>query len=83
MGPLGRSVADLEIATRVAVDASVGLSKLQGLIPLPYREVTLPEKLKFGYYLTGERVLLVKGSSARTYILPLIHRWLLPSIACL
>lgn len=55
MGPMGRSVADLEIATRVVVDASVSReAQMEGLLPLQYREVKLPEKLKFGYYLTGE-----------------------------
>ncbi|ORY92559.1 amidase signature enzyme [Leucosporidium creatinivorum] len=53
MGPMGRSVADLELATRVVVDASVGHeAQMEGLVPLKYREVELPEKLKFGYYLT-------------------------------
>ena len=52
MGPMGRSVDDLEIATRLHCNASVDLAKLEGLIPLPYRDVTLPKKLKFGYYRT-------------------------------
>jgi len=55
MGPMGRSVADLELASRVVVDASVSKeAQMEGLVPLKYREVKLPEKLRFGYYLTGE-----------------------------
>lgn len=52
MGPMGRSIDDIELATRVQCDASVGLARTEGLIPLPYRDVELPKKLKFGYYLT-------------------------------
>jgi Asp-tRNA(Asn)/Glu-tRNA(Gln) amidotransferase A subunit family amidase len=54
LGPMGRSVDDLESITRVVVDASIALARTQHLIPLAYRKVTLPAKLKFGYYLTGE-----------------------------
>ena len=53
LGPMGRSVADLELATRVVVDASVDLARTQPLLPLKYREVKLEKKLKFGYYLSG------------------------------
>ncbi|GAA5870709.1 hypothetical protein JCM1840_006781 [Sporobolomyces johnsonii] len=52
MGPMGRSVADVELASRVMLDASVESARTEALVPLPYREVKLPEKLKFGYYLT-------------------------------
>ncbi|CEQ40238.1 SPOSA6832_01851, partial [Sporobolomyces salmonicolor] len=52
MGPMGRSVADVELASRVVLDASVELARTEALVPLPYREVKLPRKLKFGYYLT-------------------------------
>lgn len=65
-GPMGRSVADLELGTRAVVDASVELSRVEGLVPLPYRDVKLPEKLKFGYYLTGEHnfdILMEPGGS--------------------
>lgn len=49
---MGRSVADLELACRVVFDASIALSRVESLLPLPFREVTLPAKLKFGYYTT-------------------------------
>lgn len=58
LGPMGRSVDDLESITRVVVDASIALARTQHLIPLAYRKVTLPAKLKFGYYLTGEFLLI-------------------------
>jgi Asp-tRNA(Asn)/Glu-tRNA(Gln) amidotransferase A subunit family amidase len=53
-GPMGRSVADLELVTRVVTDASIALSRTEALVPLAYRDVALPNKLRFGYYLTGE-----------------------------
>lgn len=58
LGPMGRSVDDLELAMRVVADASIALARTHPLIPLAYREVLLPAKLKFGYYLTGTQPLL-------------------------
>ncbi|GAA99315.1 hypothetical protein E5Q_06010 [Mixia osmundae IAM 14324] len=54
-GPMGRSPSDLELVCRVVFDACVERRTsrvLTGVMPLPYRDVTLPEKLKLGYYLT-------------------------------
>ncbi|RPD64393.1 amidase signature enzyme [Lentinus tigrinus ALCF2SS1-7] len=48
-GPMGRSVEDLELAARV-VFGKQGTDYAPA--PLPYRDVVLPEKLKFGYYLS-------------------------------
>ncbi|GAA6024469.1 hypothetical protein JCM8202_006337 [Rhodotorula sphaerocarpa] len=52
MGPMGRSVADLERMARVQFDASTDLAPTQtGLIPMRYREVDLPKRpLRFGYF---------------------------------
>ncbi|BGP47804.1 hypothetical protein JCM10450v2_003669 [Rhodotorula kratochvilovae] len=50
MGPMGRSVADLELLLRVQLDAAPALAPTEGVLPLPYREVTLPKKLRFGYF---------------------------------
>jgi len=47
VGPMGRSVGDIELACR-AVFGQEGRNYLPA--PIPYREVNLPEKLKFGYY---------------------------------
>ncbi|GEM07545.1 amidase family protein [Rhodotorula toruloides] len=53
MGPMGRSVSDVEALTRVFLDASIDVSRTEtGVIPMPYKkDVELPKKLKFGYYL--------------------------------
>ncbi|TFK94168.1 amidase signature enzyme [Polyporus arcularius HHB13444] len=48
-GPMGRSVEDLEVAARV-VFGKQGTEDAPA--PLAYRDVVLPEKLKFGYYLS-------------------------------
>ncbi|KAK4056794.1 hypothetical protein OIO90_002043 [Microbotryomycetes sp. JL221] len=53
MGPMGRTVSDLELATRVFADQSSRLSRTElTVLPIPYRQIELPKKLKFGYYLT-------------------------------
>ena len=51
-GPMGRSVADLERMARVLFGESGG-SQAYFPAPIPYRDVTLPKKLRFGYYLNG------------------------------
>lgn len=48
VGPMGRSVGDIELGCRVAFGQGGRAPFLPP--PLPYREVTLPKKLKFGYY---------------------------------
>lgn len=68
LGPMGRSVDDLELAMRVVVNASVGLARTLPLIPLAYREVVLPAKLKFGYYLTGASCSLPSLALADLYL---------------
>lgn len=49
---MGRSVADLERMAR-ALFGERGDSQDYFPAPIPYRDVTLPEKLRFGYYLNG------------------------------
>lgn len=44
---MGRSVGDVELACRVIFGQE---GRLQMPPPLPYRDVELPEKLRFGYY---------------------------------
>lgn len=61
LGPMARSIEDLELATRIVINASVELARTLPLIPLPFREITLPKKLKFGYYFTDG---FVKASPA-------------------
>ena len=46
LGPMARTVEDIEIASRVAFGKSANYSSA----PVPYREVKLGPKLKFGYY---------------------------------
>ena len=48
LGPLARSVEDIELACRVAFG-----QESADTAPIPYREVTLPQKLRFGYYVSG------------------------------
>jgi amidase len=48
-GPLGRSVEDLELYTRVMCQP--GITRFDAsIIEIPYREVKLPAKLKLGYF---------------------------------
>lgn len=54
-GPMGRSVADLERMARVLFGER-GSGHAYFPAPVPYRDVTLPEKLRFGYYLNGVSV---------------------------
>ena len=54
-GPMGRSVVDLERMARVLFGARDGRHAYFPA-PVPYRDVTLPEKLRFGYYLNGASV---------------------------
>jgi hypothetical protein len=49
---MGRSVADLERVARVLFgERSAGQDYFPA--PVPYRDVTLPKTLRFGYYLNG------------------------------
>ena len=59
-GPMGRGVEDLEVAARAIVGRR-GSDKFYFPAPIPYRDVQLPKKLKFGYYLMDG---LVKASPA-------------------
>ena len=59
-GPMGRGVEDLELAARAVIGRRGG-DKFYFPVPIPYRDVQLPEKLKFGYYLMDG---LVKVSPA-------------------
>ncbi len=47
-----RSVDDIELAARLVFGVQ---GKERDPAPLPYRDVRLPERLRFGYYLSGER----------------------------
>lgn len=46
-GPMGRSVRDVELGARVLFGKE---SRLGDVAPVPFREVEVPQKLKFGYY---------------------------------
>ncbi|KAI5121616.1 hypothetical protein M0805_001147 [Coniferiporia weirii] len=58
VGPMSRSVEDIELACRVLFGASGPAHELP---PLPYRESSLPDKLRFGYYTSD---LFIKASPA-------------------
>ncbi|EKM49959.1 uncharacterized protein PHACADRAFT_264416 [Phanerochaete carnosa HHB-10118-sp] len=58
MGPMGRSVADIELACRVGFGQQ---SENYDPAPIPYRDIKLREKLKFGYYVNDG---LIKSSPA-------------------
>jgi hypothetical protein len=49
---MGRSVTDLELMARVLF-GELGGREAYFPAPVPYRDVTLPEKLRLGYYLNG------------------------------
>ena len=49
-GPMGRAVEDLEAAARAIIGRRGG-DKFYFPVPMPYRDVQLPKRLKFGYYL--------------------------------
>ena len=51
-GPMGRSVADIERMARVLFGERGGRQDYFPA-PVPYRDVTLPKKLRIGYYLNG------------------------------
>ncbi|KAF9644165.1 amidase signature enzyme [Thelephora ganbajun] len=46
LGPMARTIEDIEIASRVVFGKSANYSSA----PVPYRQVKLGQKLKFGYY---------------------------------
>ena len=48
-GPMGRTVQDVEILSRVLF-ASSPANDYEGIAPVPYRDVQLPSKLRIGYY---------------------------------
>lgn len=54
LGPMGRSVDDLELGLKVVIEAECKKAKVEGSVPLPWREVELPKKLKFGYFVDGQ-----------------------------
>jgi hypothetical protein len=47
---MGRSVEDLIAASRVLF----GLGTDEEVAPVPYRDIKLPARLKFGYYTDGQ-----------------------------
>lgn len=51
IGPMTRSVEDLELVARAVFDSPIKSDVAEASIaPVPYRPITLPKKLKFGYY---------------------------------
>ena len=52
-GPMGRSVADIERMARVLFGERSARRQDYFPAPVPYRDVTLPKTLRFGYYLNG------------------------------
>ncbi|KDQ16935.1 hypothetical protein BOTBODRAFT_64460 [Botryobasidium botryosum FD-172 SS1] len=54
IGPMGRSVGDIELACKVAFGKSP--PGPFAIAPLPYRDVTLPAKLRVGYYISDDFV---------------------------
>jgi hypothetical protein len=65
---MARSVADLEFMARVLFGER-GEREDCLPAPVPYRDVTLPEKLRFGYYLNGASgATWIRAGLIRTYI---------------
>ena len=54
LGPMARTVEDVELASRIVFGQE---SENYDPAPIPYRDVTLPQKLKFGYYIEGRLAL--------------------------
>ena len=51
VGPMTRSVEDLELVARAVFNSPIKTDVSEASIaPVPYRQVTLPKKLRFGYY---------------------------------
>ncbi|KPV75250.1 uncharacterized protein RHOBADRAFT_26559 [Rhodotorula graminis WP1] len=52
MGPMARSVSDLELMLRVQLDAAPTLAATEDVLPIPYRDVKLEKKnkLRFGFF---------------------------------
>ncbi|KAI0258705.1 amidase signature enzyme [Gloeopeniophorella convolvens] len=71
-GPMGRSVADVECLARILIGER-GSGRGYFPAPVPYRDVTLPKKLRFGYFLNDN---VIKGS-------PATHRAVLETVAAL
>ncbi|KAJ7693428.1 amidase [Mycena rosella] len=57
-GPMARCMDDLELACRVSFGYP---GAYRDFPPVPFRDVTLPEKLRFGYYTSDG---IIKGSPA-------------------
>lgn len=55
MGPMGRSVEDVELLTKVVFERvkAQELGRFEEVRTSGYQSVTLNKKLRFGYYLTG------------------------------
>lgn len=51
-GPLARSIEDLAVFTKHVVE--VGLEYDPEQVPMPWKEIKLPAKLKFGYFIDTE-----------------------------
>lgn len=52
---MGRTVEDVALCMKIFADASIRLSPSNlNLLPMPYREVELPKKLRIGYFTEGE-----------------------------
>ncbi|EKM81874.1 hypothetical protein AGABI1DRAFT_112104 [Agaricus bisporus var. burnettii JB137-S8] len=52
-GPMARSVQDLELVSRAIFGVQ---GRKHDIAPIPFREVTLPKKLRFGYYTSDDCV---------------------------
>ena len=73
---MGRTVEDVEIACRVVFGSD---SINYDPAPIPYRDASLPEKLKFGFYTEGQPTILLTAMIALT----LWHRRYHPNVTCL
>ena len=56
LGPMGRSVQDVELCFKAVAQAAMKrrvFATQNNILPLPWREVEKPEKLRIGYYTEG------------------------------
>ncbi|KAF8817567.1 amidase [Phlegmacium glaucopus] len=63
-GPMARSIKDLELIARVAFGSQ---SSNYSVAPIPFRDVQLPHKLRFGYY-TSDNYIKASPSCQRAVL---------------
>lgn len=54
LGPMGRCVEDVELCFRAIVEQAYADNAARpDILPVPFRQVEIPKKLKLGYFVGG------------------------------